>query len=132
MNCANTESTLVVHHLYYEKEKEPWDYSNEALIVLCEDCHKEEKENSYVSERAFILAFKKLGFLSSNFASVASIMFESKLNLNPFEKWQFVIFMEGLFFDPEFRKLVVASWQEIYFKDCPTEEIKEETGNSNA
>ena len=37
------DETLHVHHLYYEKNKAPWDYPEEALQCLCENCHKEAK-----------------------------------------------------------------------------------------
>ena len=32
---------LHVHHLYYIKAKFPWEYQNEALITLCNNCHLE-------------------------------------------------------------------------------------------
>ena len=31
--------TLNVHHIYYEKGKDPWEYENDLLITWCEDCH---------------------------------------------------------------------------------------------
>ena len=31
---------LNVHHKYYIKGKAPWEYEDDALITLCEDCHK--------------------------------------------------------------------------------------------
>lgn len=31
---------LNVHHKYYIKRKFPWDYEDDALITLCESCHK--------------------------------------------------------------------------------------------
>ncbi len=31
---------LQIHHIYYKKGKEPWEYDNDELITLCEDCHK--------------------------------------------------------------------------------------------
>lgn len=37
--CGSTKN-LQVHHLYYEQDKNPWDYPNDALIVLCKDCHE--------------------------------------------------------------------------------------------
>jgi hypothetical protein len=38
-------STLHVHHKYYQDGKKPWQYPNEALITLCWSCHqKEHKE----------------------------------------------------------------------------------------
>lgn len=39
-HCGDTESTLNIHHHYYEKKKMPWDYPDGALITLCEHCHK--------------------------------------------------------------------------------------------
>lgn len=38
--CFDAESTLNVHHHYYEKGKNPWDYPDDALTTLCETCHK--------------------------------------------------------------------------------------------
>lgn len=31
---------LNVHHKYYEAGFEPWEYPNEAMITLCQDCHE--------------------------------------------------------------------------------------------
>lgn len=38
--CGSSSKTLNVHHSYYEKGREPWDYPNGALISACEDCHE--------------------------------------------------------------------------------------------
>lgn len=40
--CGDEESTLHVHHLIYEQDKEPWEYEDELLVTLCENCHNEE------------------------------------------------------------------------------------------
>lgn len=42
--CSKTHN-LQVHHKYYSKypngrKVEPWNYPDEALITLCDDCHK--------------------------------------------------------------------------------------------
>lgn len=42
--CGRTEG-LQVHHKYYNKypnnqKVDPWDYPNNALECLCEECHK--------------------------------------------------------------------------------------------
>ncbi len=42
--CHNSESTLVVHHRRYLLNTEPWDYPDELLVTLCEDCHESERE----------------------------------------------------------------------------------------
>jgi len=40
-DCGDEESTLHVHHGYYEKGLDPWDYANNTLWCLCEGCHFE-------------------------------------------------------------------------------------------
>src|SRR5579871_6334717 len=42
--CFEDDECLHVHHRYYEKNKDPWDYPIEALITLCEICLHGEKE----------------------------------------------------------------------------------------
>lgn len=44
-SCFSSEKTLHVHHKIYIKGVEPWDYNNEYLITLCEECHAWETEN---------------------------------------------------------------------------------------
>jgi hypothetical protein len=39
--CKSESSTLNVHHFWYDKGAEPWEYDNGVLITLCEGCHKE-------------------------------------------------------------------------------------------
>lgn len=38
-NCGDSESTLHVHHGYYEKGIKPWEYPEHSLCCLCESCH---------------------------------------------------------------------------------------------
>lgn len=40
--CGDKSSTLHVHHKQYLKGREPWEYENDQLEVLCETCHSEE------------------------------------------------------------------------------------------
>jgi 5-methylcytosine-specific restriction endonuclease McrA len=39
---------LHVHHKYYQKGRNPWEYPNEALTTLCWHCHEELHENTEV------------------------------------------------------------------------------------
>ena len=39
--CGDGESTLNVHHGYYQKDCKPWEYPVESLHCLCEKCHTE-------------------------------------------------------------------------------------------
>ena len=34
--------SLQVHHLYYKKNKNPWEYPDDALTTLCSPCHIKE------------------------------------------------------------------------------------------
>lgn len=38
--CFEKTETLHVHHGCYIKGRDPWDYDNELLVTLCEDCHQ--------------------------------------------------------------------------------------------
>jgi len=40
VSCSATGTTLDVHHGYYEKNTEPWDYPQETLHTLCRHCHE--------------------------------------------------------------------------------------------
>src|SRR5690349_502494 len=38
-SCLSGSETLHIHHRYYDFNLEPWDYPDDALTTLCEDCH---------------------------------------------------------------------------------------------
>lgn len=38
-NCGDSETELHVHHRWYEKNTEIWDYPNEVFETLCVNCH---------------------------------------------------------------------------------------------
>jgi hypothetical protein len=44
--CFDSTTTLSVHHRYYIKGREPWDYPLQLLITLCQPCHEEEGKNA--------------------------------------------------------------------------------------
>lgn len=56
---------LSVHHKYYEKGKQPWEYKNEALVTLCKDCHENEdlfreKFFDYIEDKYVLFAKSEL------------------------------------------------------------------------
>lgn len=51
--CGDKESQLDVHHSYYEKDADPWDYPDESLHCLCKKCHKEQQELKREINRQF-------------------------------------------------------------------------------
>lgn len=63
--CDSEEKQLNVHHIIYDKEYEfLWDYPDELLITLCNECHECEHElNQYKIANELL---KKLIILSNN------------------------------------------------------------------
>ena len=42
--CKCEDKQLHVHHRFYIKGRKYWEYDNDVLQVLCEDCHQKEHE----------------------------------------------------------------------------------------
>lgn len=40
VQCGVKTVTLNVHHRYYESGRAPWEYPDDALQTLCENCHE--------------------------------------------------------------------------------------------
>lgn len=38
--CGATDKELHVHHTLYRRGANPWEYSDDELVVLCGDCHE--------------------------------------------------------------------------------------------
>lgn len=51
--CDSKEKTLTVHHSYYEKDREPWDYPAKSLWCVCDDCHKKAQALYNATKEAF-------------------------------------------------------------------------------
>lgn len=64
--CFDDESTLTVHHRYYDKGLEPWEYPLEALVTLCQNCHQNEYEEQYETDKRLVRAFRGAGFLNGD------------------------------------------------------------------
>jgi len=69
-DCGDTESTLHVHHCYYETGKMPWEYPERSLVTLCESCHEDEKD--VMAEKiALTNALSMCGYRKTHFNSLA-------------------------------------------------------------
>lgn len=42
--CGSKDGTLHVHHKQYIKGRMAWEYSNDELMVVCEDCHDHQHQ----------------------------------------------------------------------------------------
>lgn len=39
---------LNVHHRYYIEGNMPWEYDDDALVTLCDDCHREVHDRGLI------------------------------------------------------------------------------------
>lgn len=59
--CGCTEKTLHVHHTIYIPGRNIWEYEDNQLVTLCEDCHAEEHAlSNFVSNFIFDLKYQGL------------------------------------------------------------------------
>ena len=81
--CFDDEETLHIHHIWYEKGKDPWDYPDECLITLCKTCHEEEFEHQRKAENLLIRTLQSKGFLAGDMNDLACAF--CNLTANPFQ-----------------------------------------------
>jgi hypothetical protein len=60
--CGDTESPLNVHHYFYEKNNEPWDYNSEDLVTVCESCHEAESREANIAGNDLLTKLKQKHF----------------------------------------------------------------------
>lgn len=69
--CQDKDSTLHVHHRYYEKGSDPWDYEDHALVTLCGDCHDIEQAEYKEYGELLVGTLKRKGFWGENLLDLA-------------------------------------------------------------
>ena len=60
--CQSKTNTLAIHHLEYHDNLKPWEYKDEELLSVCEDCHKKETEDRKITEKALLKMLKNKKF----------------------------------------------------------------------
>lgn len=72
IGCGSEEKTLHVHHGYYDKNRDPWDYENETLYTYCEECHESMQGElaDLHREIGFVGKFGKIRALVSSLAEL--------------------------------------------------------------
>lgn len=69
-DCGSTTKNLQVHHIEY-LSIDPWEYPNDMLITLCEDCHNKESGREEL-EKHFATTLKMKGFLMCDLLAFSS------------------------------------------------------------
>lgn len=69
--CFDTESTLAVHHRKYLPNTNPWEYPDDLLITLCENCHEFERSERSGCEQD-LLDMLRYHFFAEDIHSLAT------------------------------------------------------------
>lgn len=80
-NCGLGTKTLHVHHKVYFKQKtNPWDYPDNLLVTLCEECHAEVSTGMADAILELTGAIKKAGLFPDDIKRIARGFNESDLS----------------------------------------------------
>lgn len=78
--CGDNTSTLHIHHKLYENSKNVWDYDNDLLITLCENCHK------YLTDETNNCITKiRLNFIDSDKLAELNKVIDMLITMNPYD-----------------------------------------------
>lgn len=59
-DCGSTTKTIHVHHSFYIRGKEPWEYDDDLLMLLCDDCHVKRQGLEEVLQVSFAKRLRKI------------------------------------------------------------------------
>lgn len=90
VRCNDDSKTLNVHHQYYIKGRDPWDYPEMLLITLCEDCHEVEHNDfdAIVSDMPRVLL--SLGLTKADLSYLTEAFVQRCMNNKPSVSGEFV------------------------------------------
>ncbi|MBT8468320.1 MAG: hypothetical protein KJN97_06185 [Deltaproteobacteria bacterium] len=72
--CDDDKSTLHVHHGYYQRGLDPWDYDPDTLWTLCEGCH--ELVQDYLADFHRLIGGATLSEMQEMFAAAERCLAE--------------------------------------------------------
>jgi hypothetical protein len=61
-SCGDKDGVMQVHHKYYITGREPWEYPDEALVLLCAGCHEVEETGRKQAFKDMNTAIAEVGF----------------------------------------------------------------------
>ena len=135
--CESKENTLHVHHGYYEKGLKPWEYPDESLHCLCENCHPERQ--LMLDEIKKLLGKVHISYLEEIFGYLMGIAFrhnEKAWIIIPDDKTEILVGLAGYFdigYDSLLKKVKENNMKltaaELYaMQDCKINEQYEKKG----
>ena len=98
---AEEGKTLHVHHTYYDG-RNPWDYEDDSLITLCDECHKEVHENTYGGYDKVILPGMWLSLGENKYGFVCNVFPDDDEKLKKYALCYAVVDFENFDKEPIF------------------------------
>lgn len=71
--CGRHDKPVSVHHLVYHEERKVWEYNDDELICICDDCHKlltDASAEMYEDYKRVKQQFREFGFSDFVFSGV--------------------------------------------------------------
>ena len=96
-SCLSGESTLHVHHMFYEKGREPWEAEDHSLMTLCENCHLFETQEMYGETKRFMESFKRHGVIAAQLWCITKRMEEKPTTDNIAGMFHYMLMDEDTF-----------------------------------
>jgi len=119
VDCGADTKTLNVHHIYYNRGADVWDYPDHALVTLCNECHEAEHAVGESCERALIDAFKKVGLRSSYLGAIAFTIEQVQEKLGTKKAKYLVEIMDFILFRPVCDESAFGEIKALYEKLKP-------------
>jgi len=91
--CLEKNITLNVHHLSYEKGKDPWEYPMENLLTVCEDCHCIDYENRKDSEEDLLRTLRLAKFWCDDLSLLSGYIIDKPESLKDIieqHEWEYI------------------------------------------
>lgn len=75
--CGCKDKVVQVHHRHYLTGRDPWDYPDNLLVLLCSSCHKEEEECAEILKE-MIPVLHNYGYFNTEIRDIVNKLIESK------------------------------------------------------
>lgn len=59
-DCGSKTATLEVHHCLYIIGREPWEYDDDLLMLVCRECHPRRQELEDQARYAIALTMRRM------------------------------------------------------------------------
>ena len=76
--CGDKENMVDVHHRHYLKDRDPWDYPNQLLVLLCRKCHQEEEDCKEVVNE-MLPSLHYWGYFNTDIRDIINNLIQSKI-----------------------------------------------------